>query len=60
MNTKDVMPKKYKNKFDIGLFNYQVSISDIVTYYSENGGIKNVNAAIYPQRLSLGLGYRWK
>ncbi len=42
------------------LFNYQVSISDIVTYYSDNGGLKNVNAAIYPQRFSLGIGYRWK
>lgn len=50
-------------EFSLGillLFNYQVSISDIVTYYSNNGGIKNVNAAIYPQRLSLGIGYRWK
>lgn len=50
-------------EFSIGvllLFNYQVSISDIVTYYSDNGGIKNVNAAIYPHRLSLGVGYRWK
>ncbi len=50
-------------EFSLGLlllFNYQVSISDIVTYYSDNGGLKNAGAAIYPQRLSLGIGFRWK
>lgn len=50
-------------EFPIGvqiIFNYQVSLSDIITYYHEQGGIRAVNASLYPQRLSLGVGYRFK
>lgn len=39
---------------------YQVSLTDIFTYYSQNKGSKLAHAAIYPQSVSLVLGYRWK
>lgn len=39
---------------------YQISLTDIFTYYSQNKGSKLANAAIYPQCVSLVLGYRWK
>ncbi|MBR1480946.1 MAG: outer membrane beta-barrel protein [Paludibacteraceae bacterium] len=50
-------------EFPIGIqinANYQVSLSDILTFYHQNKGSDIANAAIYPQRVSLGIGYRWK
>lgn len=37
---------------------YMVSLSDIFTYYQENKG--DMNPGVYPQRVALCLGYRWK
>lgn len=39
------------------LFNYQISLTDIFTYYKN---YSETNTTLYPQRLSLGIGYRWK
>lgn len=39
---------------------YQVSLSDIFTYYRQNEGAPQANASIYPQYIALGIGYRWK
>lgn len=36
---------------------YMVSLSDIFTYYQQNN---NMNPGVYPQRIALGIGYRWK
>lgn len=50
-------------EFPIGIqinANYQVSLSDILTFYKQNKGTDIANAAIYPQHVSLGIGYRWK
>lgn len=40
------------------LLDYRVSLSDILSYYKQEG--HETTEAIYPQRLSLGIGYRWK
>ena len=50
-------------EFPIGIqinVHYKVSLSDIAGFYSENKGKEIANALIYPQCISLGLGYRWK
>ncbi len=39
---------------------YRVSLSDIATFYKNNKGQEIANALIYPQSVSLSLGYRWK
>lgn len=50
-------------EFPIGIqinFQYKVSLSDIAGFYSEMKGKEIANALIYPQAISLGIGYRWK
>ncbi len=50
-------------EFPIGiqiLANYQVSLSDIITWYKQNKGSAVADVAVYPQKVSLGIGYRWK
>ncbi len=50
-------------EFPIGIqinAQYKVSLSDIAGFYSENKGKEIANALIYPQSVSLGIGYRWK
>ena len=50
-------------EFPIGIqinFHYKVSLSDIAGFYSEMKGQKIADAVIYPQAISLGIGYRWK
>lgn len=39
---------------------YKISLSDIAGFYSEMKGQEIANALIYPQSISLTLGYRWK
>lgn len=39
---------------------YKVSFSDIATFYKENEGQPIADALIYPQSVSLVLGYRWR
>ena len=39
---------------------YKVSLSDIAGFYSEMKGTPDADALIYPQSVSLSLGYRWK
>jgi len=39
---------------------YKVSLSDIAGFYSEMKGQDIANALIYPQSISLTIGYRWK
>jgi len=39
---------------------YKVSLSDIAGFYTEMKGQSIADALIYPQAVSLGLGYRWK
>ena len=50
-------------EFPIGVqivANYQFSLSDIFTWYKQQKGTSLAEAAVYPQRVSLGIGYRWK
>lgn len=52
-------------EFGMGLqivFNYQISLSDIATFYrkQEEQGVKVTDASVYPQKVSLGITYRWK
>ena len=39
---------------------YKISISDIAGFYREMKGTPEADALIYPQCVSLGLGYRWR
>jgi len=39
---------------------YKVSLSDIAGFYSEMKGTADADALIYPQSVSLMLGYRWR
>ena len=39
---------------------YKISLSDIAGFYSEMKGQKIADALIYPQSVSLTLGYRWR
>lgn len=39
---------------------YKVSLSDIAGFYSEMKGTEEANALIYPQSVSLVIGYRWR
>jgi len=39
---------------------YKVSLSDIAGFYSEMKGTAEANALIYPQSVSLVIGYRWR
>ena len=39
---------------------YKVSLSDIAGFYSEKKGTVDADALIYPQSISLHVGYRWK
>ena len=48
-------------EFPIGisiLANYQVSLTDVVTFYKSENHAKGTT--LYPQRVSLGIAYRWK
>lgn len=40
--------------------NYLISLTDIFGYYQNTKGTAAHDAAFYPQRISLGIGYRWK
>lgn len=49
-------------EFPIGIqivANYLVSLTDIVTFYKQNKTADNVSG-IYPQRIELGIAYRWR
>ena len=39
---------------------YKVSLSDIAGFYSEMKGKQVADALIYPQSISLCIGYRWR
>ncbi|MBQ1859353.1 MAG: outer membrane beta-barrel protein [Paludibacteraceae bacterium] len=39
---------------------YKVSLSDIAGFYSEKKGDPAADALIYPQSVSLSIGYRWR
>ena len=39
---------------------YKVSLSDIAGFYNEMKGTEVANALIYPQSVSLNIGYRWR
>ena len=39
---------------------YKVSFSDIATFYKEYEGQEIADALIYPQSISLSIGYRWR
>ncbi len=50
-------------EFPIGIqinAQYKISLSDIAGFYSEMKGKEIADALIYPQSVSLGIGYRWK
>lgn len=50
-------------EFPVGIqinLNYLVSLSDIFGYYKNTKGTLEGDAAFYPQRISLGVAYRWK
>ena len=50
-------------EFPIGIqinAHYKVSLSDIAGFYKEYKGQEIANAMIYPQSISLGIGYRWR
>ncbi len=50
-------------EFPIGIqigANYLISLSDIFGYYKNTKGTDLNNVAFYPQRISLGIAYRWK
>lgn len=50
-------------EFNFGLqvnAQYKISLSDIAGFYSEMKGQKIADALIYPQCVSLTVGYRWK
>lgn len=51
----------YEFKFGMQInFNYMVSLSDMFGYYKTTKGTLESNYAFYPERLALGLAYRWK
>lgn len=51
----------YEFRFGMQIFaSYMVSLTDIFSFYSQFDGTDAANASIYPQRVSLGLGYRFK
>ena len=39
---------------------YKISVSDIASFYRNNKGQEIADALIYPQSVSLTLGYRWR
>lgn len=39
---------------------YKVSLSDIAGFYTEMKGTRDADALIYPQSVSLHIGYRWR
>ena len=50
-------------EFPIGIqinFNYMVSLSDMFGFYKTTKGTTEGDCAFYPQRLALGIAYRWK
>ncbi|MBR1928733.1 MAG: PorT family protein [Paludibacteraceae bacterium] len=50
-------------EFPIGIqlnFRYMVSLSDMFGYYKSTKGTLEGDCAFYPQRLALGIAYRWK
>jgi len=50
-------------EFPIGIqinFNYLVSITDMFGFYKLNKGTVVGDCAFYPERLTLGIAYRWK
>ena len=40
--------------------NYLISLSDIFGYYKNSKGTNYNDVAFYPQRISVGIAYRWK
>jgi len=51
----------YEFKFGMQIFaSYMVSLTDIFSFYAQYDGTPEANASIYPQRVSLGVGYRFK
>jgi hypothetical protein len=50
-------------EFPVGVqinVNYQVSLTDIFGYYKRTKGTAAHDAGFYPQRISVGIAYRWK
>ena len=50
-------------EFPIGIqinFNYLVSVTDMFGFYKNNKGTLVGDCAFYPERLTLGIAYRWK
>lgn len=48
-------------EFPIGIqinANYLISLTDIFNYYKQEG--THTTKSVYPQRVSIGIGYRWK
>ena len=51
----------YEFKFGMQInAQYKVSLSDITTFYGNNKGQEVADALIFPQSVSLHLGYRWR
>lgn len=50
-------------EFSFGMLinaSYKVSFSDIATFYKQNKGQAIADALIYPQSISLSIGYHWR
>ena len=50
-------------EFPIGIqinAHYKISLSDIAGFYKDYKGQEIADAVIYPQSVSLGIGYRWR
>jgi len=51
----------YETPFGMTIFaSYKISLSDIAGFYKENKGNEIANALIYPQSISLNIGYHWR
>ncbi len=51
----------YEFKFGMQInAQYKISLSDITSFYGNNKGQEVANALIFPQSISLHLGYRWR
>lgn len=49
----------YEFPFGLQIFaSYKISLSDIATFYGNNRGTEIARASLYPQRISLNVGYR--
>ena len=50
-------------EFSLGIsvgVNYMISLSDIFGYYKNAKGTTDYDMAFYPQKISMGVAYRWK